>query len=116
MEPDDALAVLERAWYLPSYQTYSRRIDIRGARLAFRWVRFVDSRARQEEAVMAFERLSSWVSRSRVAAMMVYLAGARQARLSALACPDEAETYKVRARYWLAMAGVARRAEGKRLP
>src|SRR5215204_2661105 len=48
------LEVMDRAWHLPSYQTFSRRIDIRGARLAFRWVRFVDSRARQEETVMAF--------------------------------------------------------------
>ena len=39
----------------------------------------------------------------------IYLSVARQARLSALACPELAATYKARARYWLAMAGVARR-------
>jgi len=33
-----------------------------------------------------------------------------------LTWPDEAQTYKARARYWLAMAGVARRAESRRLP
>jgi hypothetical protein len=116
MEPDEALAVLERAWHLPSYQTFSRRIDIRGARLAFRWVRFVDSCARCEETVVASESVSPWIRLSRVAAMAVYLAAARHSRLCALACPDEAETYKARARYWLAMAGVARRAEGRQLP
>jgi hypothetical protein len=47
---------------------------------------------------------------------IVYLAAARHCRLCALACPNLASTYKARARYWLAMAGVARRAEGKRLP
>jgi hypothetical protein len=43
----------------------------------------------------------------------------RQARLSAVACPELAATYKARARYWLAMAGVARRMarrNGWRLP
>ena len=45
----------------------------------------------------------------------VYLA-ARHARLCALACPDDADLYKARARYWLAMAAAARRAEGRRLP
>ena len=38
---------------------------------------------------------------------LVYLTAARQARLCALACPDEAEHYKARARYWLAMAAKA---------
>jgi hypothetical protein len=33
-----------------------------------------------------------------------YLRAARQARLCAMACPVEADTYKARARYWLAMA------------
>jgi hypothetical protein len=47
---------------------------------------------------------------------VVYLLMARHNRLCALACPDEADTYKARAKYWLAMAGVARRAEGSRLP
>jgi hypothetical protein len=47
---------------------------------------------------------------------IVYLAAARHARLCAVACPDAAEVYKARARYWLAMAGAARRAEGRRLP
>jgi hypothetical protein len=48
--------------------------------------------------------------------MLAYLCAARQARLSAVACPDLADTYKACARYWLAMAGVARRREGRRLP
>ena len=47
---------------------------------------------------------------------LTFLHCARQARLCALACPDEAEHYKARARYWLAMAGVARRREGRKLP
>jgi len=47
---------------------------------------------------------------------VIYLAAARQARLCALAWPHLAEVYKARARYWVAMAGVARRSEGKRLP
>ena len=47
---------------------------------------------------------------------VIYLLQARQSRLCALACPEKAETYKARARYWLALAGVARRAEGPRLP
>jgi hypothetical protein len=51
-----------------------------------------------------------------MSAATVYLAAARHARLCALACPDEADIYKARARYWLAMAGAARRAEGRRLP
>ena len=51
-----------------------------------------------------------------ISAATVYLAAARQARLCALACPDQAELYKARARYWLAMAGAARGAEGRRLP
>jgi hypothetical protein len=42
-------------------------------------------------------------------ATAIYLTAARQARLSAVACPELAATYKARARYWLAMAGVARR-------
>ena len=46
----------------------------------------------------------------------VYLLMARHNRLCALASPDEADTYKARARYWLAMAGVARRREGHKLP
>ena len=46
----------------------------------------------------------------------VYLLMVRQNRLSAVACPDEADTYKARAKYWLALAGVARRREGSRLP
>jgi hypothetical protein len=49
----------------------------------------------------------------------IYLSAARQVRLSAVARPDLAATYKARARYWLAMAGVARRKAlrtGWRLP
>jgi hypothetical protein len=53
---------------------------------------------------------------SRVAPSTAYLAAARQSRLCALACPAEAKAYKARARYWLAMAGVARRAERNPLP
>ena len=53
---------------------------------------------------------------SRVAPSVAYLAAARQSRLRALACPAEAQVYKSRARYWLAMAGVARRAERNPLP
>jgi len=48
--------------------------------------------------------------------VIIYLAAARQARLCALACPDLADLYRARARYWLAMAGAARRAEGRRIP
>ncbi len=48
--------------------------------------------------------------------LLAYLSAARQARLCAVACPDLADAYKARARYWLAMAGVARRREGRRLP
>ncbi len=47
---------------------------------------------------------------------LVYLQMAARNRLFACACRDEADTYKARARYWLALAGVARRAEGHRLP
>jgi hypothetical protein len=36
-------------------------------------------------------------------------AAARPNRLCVLACPDEADTYKARARYWLAMARKATR-------
>ena len=39
---------------------------------------------------------------------LAYLAAARQARLSALACPDRADAFKDRARYWLALARKAR--------
>ena len=109
MEPDDALAVLDRIAALPSYQLASRQIDIQGARLAFRWVRFVESRSPREP-------VREWIPLPRVAPVVVYLAAARQARLSALACPEEAATYKARARYWLAMAGVARRGERNPLP
>jgi hypothetical protein len=45
-----------------------------------------------------------------------YLLAARQARLAAKACPELAAAYKARALYWIAMAGVARRSEGRRLP
>ena len=47
---------------------------------------------------------------------VVYLLMARQNRLCALACPEEAQAYKSRARYWLALAGVTRCREGHRLP
>jgi len=47
---------------------------------------------------------------------LVYLMMARHNRLYALACPNESDTYKARAHYWLALAGVARRSEGRRLP
>ncbi len=47
---------------------------------------------------------------------LVYLQMAARNRLFASACPEEAETYKSRARYWLALAGVARRQEGHKLP
>src|SRR5215212_11232615 len=102
MEPDEALAVLDRIAALPSYQLASRRIDIQGARLAFRWVRFVESRSPREP-------VREWIALARVAPVVVYLAAARQARLTALACPEEAEVYKARARYWVAMAGIAPR-------
>jgi hypothetical protein len=49
----------------------------------------------------------------------IYLSAARQARLSAAACPDLAATYEARARYWLAMAASSRRIarrNGWRLP
>ena len=39
---------------------------------------------------------------------LAYLAAARQARLSALACPARADAFKDRARYWLALARKAR--------
>jgi hypothetical protein len=39
---------------------------------------------------------------------LAYLAAARQARLSALACPARADAFKDRARYWLALARRAR--------
>lgn len=39
---------------------------------------------------------------------LAYLAAARQARLSALACPVLADAFKDRARYWLALARKAR--------
>jgi len=52
----------------------------------------------------------------RVAPSVCYLLAAAQSRRLALACPAEAEAYKARARYWLAMAGVARRAERNPLP
>ena len=52
----------------------------------------------------------------RVAPSTAYLAAARQARLWAGAWPDYASTYKAHCRYWLALAGVARRREGRRLP
>ncbi len=38
---------------------------------------------------------------------IVFLYAARHNRLCALACPDEADTYKARCRYWLAMAAKA---------
>ena len=38
---------------------------------------------------------------------LAYLAAARQARLCALACPEEAEHYKTCCRYWLAMTAKA---------
>jgi len=47
-DPEEALAVLDRVAALPSYQLASRRTDIRGARLAFRWMRFVESREERE--------------------------------------------------------------------
>ncbi len=47
---------------------------------------------------------------------LAYLDAARQARLSAATFPDLADHHKARARYWLAMAGVARRREGRKLP
>src|SRR5829696_1955346 len=115
MEPDEALAVLDRVAALPSYQLASRRIDIRGARLAFRWMRFVES-CDSRELVPVPATVSEWIPLSRVAPVVVYLAAARQARLCALMWPDDAQTYKARARYWLAMANVARRGEGRRLP
>ena len=40
---------------------------------------------------------------------LAYLETARQARLSAAAFPELADHHEARARYWLAMAGVARR-------
>ena len=52
----------------------------------------------------------------RVALSVCYLLAAAQSRRLALACPGEADAYKARARYWLAMAGVARRSEARRLP
>ncbi len=52
----------------------------------------------------------------RVAPSTAYLLAAAQSRRLALAWPEEAEAYKARARYWLAMAGVARRAERNPLP
>jgi len=39
---------------------------------------------------------------------LAYLSAARQARLSALACPDRADAFKAHARYCLAMARKAR--------
>jgi len=53
---------------------------------------------------------------SRVAPSVAYLLAAAQSRRLARACPEEAQAYKARARYWLAMAGVARRAERNPLP
>jgi hypothetical protein len=53
---------------------------------------------------------------SRVALSTAYLLAAAQSRRLALAWPEEAEAYKARARYWIAMAGVARRSEARRLP
>ncbi len=44
---------------------------------------------------------------------LAYLATARQARLAAMTFPALADTYKARARYWLAMA---RRAQPSPLP
>ncbi len=52
----------------------------------------------------------------RVAPSVCYLLAAAQSRRLALAWPEEAGAYKARARYWLAMAGVARRAERNPLP
>jgi len=40
--------------------------------------------------------------------VLAYLSAARQARLSALACPDLADAFKAHARYWLALARKAR--------
>src|SRR5215213_1045837 len=102
--------MLDCATMLPTYQLASRRIDIRGARLAFRWIRFVES-CDSREPVRAPANVSEWFPLSRVAPVVVYLAAARQARLCTLAWPDEADTYKARARYWLAMASVALRTE-----
>ena len=39
---------------------------------------------------------------------LAYLAAARQARLSALACPTLADAFKARAHYWLTLARKAR--------
>ena len=44
---------------------------------------------------------------------LAYLAAARQARLAARACPELAETFKDRARFWIALA---RRARAPPLP
>ena len=39
---------------------------------------------------------------------LAYLAAARQARLAARSCPDLADAFKDRARFWLALARKAR--------
>jgi len=44
---------------------------------------------------------------------LAYLAAARQARLAVRACPELAEAFKDRARFWI---GLARRARAPPLP
>ena len=52
--------------------------------------------------------LSVWRREGVTVEALAYLAAARQARLSALACPALANAFKDRARYWLALARKAR--------
>jgi hypothetical protein len=73
-------------------------------------------RARKIEARKAAQAAAEQAPKIRMSPCVVYLLAARHNRLCALACPDEADLYKSRARYWLGLAGVARRAEGSRLP
>ncbi len=53
---------------------------------------------------------------SRMSQSLAYLAMAAHNRSLAMVGPTERKTYVARAHYWLALAGVARRQEGKRLP
>src|SRR5918994_1449468 len=69
-------------------------------------------RARKIEARKAAQEAAQHAPKIHMSEAVVYLAAAKHNRLCAQACPDEADTYKARARYWLAMAGVARRREG----
>jgi hypothetical protein len=62
---------------------------------------------------MATQTYSTTYVRGGMSPAIVYLAAARHSRLCALACPDEADTYKARCRYWLAMV---RKATGPPLP